>query len=179
MDAIDIIKTITKSLKAKKNYLDLAIDRGLGKGMQIEDWILVEMLLNLIKLRDQDNLDEVEAEHKYPLKKGTRYEHCDLWWCVNNEEHWLEVKTIVMAKDKLKGSLKNVKQDIKKINRLDTNNIFHHLTMVFPIHINEINSWEIDLNTAYKEEGLQNGINWNYKIWDEKVLLIVLYSTNI
>ena len=104
--------------------------------MQIEKWILIEMLAKLIELKNKGILDYIEGEHKYPIKKTSRYEHCDLWWQVKNDEHWLEVKTLVMSGFQLRGSIDEIRNDLDKKNRLRPTDIFHHLTIVFPFSPN-------------------------------------------
>ena len=84
--------------------------------MQIEKWILVEMLPKLIKLKIDGYLNEVEGEHQYRYpknpKKSNRREDCDFWWNIDNEQHWLEVKTIVLANDGQKGTFDDISMDL-------------------------------------------------------------------
>src|SRR2546422_7750193 len=105
MEAKDIIKELSSAITSRADILNIAVDRGFGDGMQIEKWVLIEMLAKLVQLQKQGLVEYAEGEHKYPLKTGRVYEHSDLWWRVNNQEHWLEVKTIVFCKDKQRGNL--------------------------------------------------------------------------
>lgn len=176
MNSIKIVKYMTRAIESRKNCLNLAIDRGLGEGMQIEEWILVEMLSKLVELRNQGYLENIEREHKYRFKKITGYEHCDLWWSLNNNQHWLEVKTIVLSKDQQRGSLKEIYKDLDKRNRLSKNDIFHHLSIIFPLDLKDENLWKNQLDSLYKENGLKYEADWHNETWNEQFLLMILYK---
>jgi len=176
MNSIKIVKYMTRAIESRKNCLNLAIDRGLGEGMQIEQWISVEMLSKLVELRNQGYLENIEREHKYRFKKITRFEHCDLWWSLNNNQHWLEVKTIVLSKDKQRGSLKEIYKDLDKRNRLSKNDIFHHLSIIFPLDLKDENLWKNQLDSLYKENGLKYEADWHNETWNEQFLLMILYK---
>ena len=176
MNSIKIVKYMTRAIESRKNCLNLAIDRGLGEGMLIEEWILVEMLSKLVELRNQGYLENIEREHKYRFKKITRFEHCDLWWSLNNNQHWLEVKTIVLSKDQQRGSLKEIYKDLDKRNRLSKNDIFHHLSIIFPLDLKDENLWKNQLDSLYKENGLKYEADWHNETWNEHFLLMILYK---
>jgi len=176
MNSIKIVKYMTRAIESRKNCLNLAIDRGLGEGMRIEEWILVEMLSKLVELRNQGYLENIEREHKYRFKKITRFEHCDLWWSLNNNQHWLEVKTIVLSKDQQRGSLKEIYKDLDKRNRLSKNDIFHHLSIIFPLDLKDENLWKNQLDSLYKENGLKYEADWHNETWNEQFLLMILYK---
>lgn len=176
MNSIKIVKYMTRAIESRKNCLNLAIDRGLGEGMLIEEWILVEMLSKLVELRNQGYLENIEREHKYRFKKITRFEHCDLWWSLNNNQHWLEVKTIVLSKDQQRGSLKEIYNDLDKRNRLSKNDIFHHLSIIFPLDLKDENLWKYQLDSLYKENGLKYEADWHNETWNEQFLLMILYK---
>lgn len=176
MNSIKIVKYMTRAIESRKNCLNLAIDRGLGEGMLIEEWILVEMLSKLVELRNQGYLENIEREHKYRFKKITRFEHCDLWWSLNNNQHWLEVKTIVLSKDQQRGSLKEIYNDLDKRNRLSKNDIFHHLSIIFPLDLKDENLWKNQLDSLYKENGLKYEADWHNETWNEQFLLMILYK---
>ena len=176
MNSIKIVKYMTRAIESRKNCLNLAIDRGLGEGMLIEEWILVEMLPKLVELRNQGYLENIEREHKYRFKKITRFEHCDLWWSLNNNQHWLEVKTIVLSKDQQRGSLKEIYKDLDKRNRLSKNDIFHHLSIIFPLDLKDENLWKNQLDSLYKENGLKYEADWHNETWNEQFLLMILYK---
>ena len=173
MNSIKIVKYMTRAIESRKNCLNLAIDRGLGEGMLIEEWILVEMLSKLVELRNQGYLENIEREHKYRFKKITRFEHCDLWWSLNNNQHWLEVKTIVLSKDQQRGSLKEIYKDLDKRNRLSKNDIFHHLSIIFPLDLKDENLWKNQLDSLYKENGLKYEADWHNETWNEQFLLMI------
>ena len=176
MNSIKIVKYMTRAIESRKNCLNLAIDRGLGEGMRIEEWILVEMLSKLVELRNQGYLENIEREHKYRFKKITRFEHCDLWWSLNNNQHWLEVKTIVLSKDQQRGSLEEIYKDLDKRNRLSKNDIFHHLSIIFPLDLKDENLWKYQLDSLYKENGLKYEADWHNETWNEQFLLMILYK---
>ena len=178
MNPKEVVKYIASSIKNRKDCLDLAFDRGLGEGMQIEKWILTEMLAKLIKLRDDSSVDCAEGEHKYPKKppEVRDYEHCDLSWKVNNKQHWLEVKTIVLSKDKQRGGIDKISKDIDKRSQLESKDIFHHLTMVFPIKQSNIEHWKKQLVTTCEKDGIVYENDWIYGIHDEKIIFMVLFT---
>ena len=159
-------------LITRKEIFDTAIDRGMGEGMQIEKWILIEMLSRLKGLKVQGRLSRVESEHKYRVKKTSRYEHCDLWWEDGNGENWLEVKTIVFGPSEQKGKYSDIRTDIKKAERIDADDTFHHLSFLFPVD-RDFN--DKDLCEVY--EGFILEKKWRHKIWQDKYLLIVLYKS--
>lgn len=168
--------------KNKKNCLLLAFDRGRGEGKQIENWILAEMNVKLIELKKKENFYSVEGEHKYegkpPNKK--RYEHCDLWWRKNKEEqeeYWLEVKTIVFCRDKRRGNLNQISNDLEKKNQIkkDKPHIFHHLTIAFIDELIKEKEWETRLNEIYEKSKLiKEDILRDYQIDEGKKLSIFL-----
>jgi hypothetical protein len=171
MDAQSIIDFILTPVTARPECLHLAVDRGLGDAMKVEWWILAEMLARLIQLRDQGKLDAVEGEHKYPLKKTTRYEHCDLWWGVGGKEHWLEVKTVTTARD-----IRDVVKDIDKRNRLRRTDRFFHLSLVFPIAPSEKGAWRGKLVPVYRPTGLKLLFEKEYRVWRRKSLWAALFA---
>lgn len=108
---IDIVKHITSGIASREEYLSLGLDRGCGIGMKLEKWMLIEMLSKLLQLRKDGFVNVAEGEHNYPIK-GSGW--CDLWWCVRDEEHWLEAKTLVLCNDDRKADLAEVNKDLKK-----------------------------------------------------------------
>lgn len=183
MDEKSIVEFILSSIINRKEIFDISIDRGLGKGMQIEKWILVEMLSKLMILKNNKKIEKIEGEHDYlKLKrldqKRKKYEQCDLWWKTNNEEHWLEVKTIVTLNKNQRGTLKNIKKDLDKVNRLLSSHIFHHLTFLFPVEEDKIDNWKRELLELYKNNNFFFKNEWCYNLWKDKSLLISLYTYN-
>jgi hypothetical protein len=172
MDPKRVVENMTAAIKSRKECLHLAVDRGLGEGMQIEKWILTEMLAKLIQLREDGSIDSAEGEHKYPIIKSSRYEHCDLWWRVNSQEHWLEVKTVVQV-DQQRWR-RQIRDDLEKWNRLRATDAFHHLTMVLPIESSSKEHWGKQLSSLYQSRGFSCEANWSYKLWDNQVLLMFL-----
>jgi hypothetical protein len=170
-EAIKIAKYLTSAIESREECLSLAFDRGLGEGQQIEEWMLTEMLAKLVELREEEIANCVEGRHKYPIKKTTDYERCDLWWNVEGEEHWLEVKTIVLARDHQRGSIEEVRADLEKRNRLRPTDIFHHLTIIFPVESSEEGYWREELRVLYEGNGLSYIDHWHYKVdWNHEVL---------
>ena len=153
----DMLYRILKKISTRKEIFDVAYERGLGSGMQIEKWLLIEMAA-LLK-----NYNIVsEAEHKYDRPYSRRYEHCDLWW-QDDEEVWMEVKTIVLSKDLQRGNLHNIKKDIEKKKRIKQGK-FYHLTAVFPVE--DVKSWK-----SYLEEiNLKILKSWEFNINKGKIL---------
>lgn len=178
-DTIDIIEYLLYPLLNRTEIFDAAIDRGCGSGMQIEKWILIEMLAKLKKLTEPNTnskssiLSEVEGEHKYSNKEAARYEHCDLWWIKDNQEHWLEVKTIVFRADKQLGKYDNISNDIKKAARISPSAVFHHLSFLFPVKPDDIDVITDDIDAFL---GLTPEKVFSYKIWPDRYLLVLLYS---
>jgi hypothetical protein len=181
MELKEIVKCMTSAIENRKECLDVAVDRGLGKGMQIEKWALVEMLPKLIKLKIDGYLDKVEGEHKYiepknPPKQDK--EKCDFWWSVNNKQHWLEVKTIVLAKEGRRGTMKEISEDLNKKERLGdglgSTHIFHHLAIVFPIEESKKEYWKQEVKTVCKKGGLVYENDWSCNIDDKKIMLFIL-----
>ncbi len=173
MNTQEIVKHLTKKIANRKECLALAVDRGLGEGMQVEKWILTEMLARLIQLKQDGVLSAVEGEHKYPKKKGARYEHCDLWWRANNQEHWLEVKTVV-PQEKQQLWSKQIRGDLEKKNRLHPSDVFHHLTLAFSVEASAVGDWKKQISSLYQRNGFSNVADWNYELWNRQVLLMFL-----
>ncbi len=176
MFAVEIIKYMLEKIKSRTDILKIAFDRGRGKGMQIEKWILIEMLAGLKELKNQNNIIGIEGEHKYNSKfnveerKNPRFEQCDLWWQTDNQEYWLEVKTIVITDNWQLGKYEDIKTDIEKKNRIEDFGLFYHMTFVF---------YEND----YNDECLQKAYgdweciySWSYSIESSKKLYIAVYE---
>jgi len=129
MDVVDVVKYCLEPVVSRPEIFQVSCDRGLKAGMKIEKWILVEMTARLKELVSSGKLDACEGEHKYPIKKTSRYEHCDLWWRTGGVEHWLEVKTkgfdLLGNIDRYENSLR----DLDKVKRLRHSDVFHHLTL--------------------------------------------------
>ena len=172
LDSCEVIEYLLGPIINRKEIFDVAIDRGLGDGMQIEKWILIEMLAQLKKLKEQGVLSIVEGEHKYSIKKSSRYEHCDLWWEYNDHEFWLEVKTIVFSLSGQRGKYQDIFTDKEKCKRISTDCSFLHLVFIFPI---KADFKEKELVEAYKGFSLLK--RWEFKLCTEKNLLVLLYKS--
>ena len=175
MDTQEIVKHLTSGIANRKEYLALAVDRGLGEGMQIEKWLLTEMLARLIQLKRDGVLSAVEGEHKYPKKKGTRYEHCDLWWRVDNQEYWLEVKTVVPQEGQQQWS-KQIRGDLGKGSRLRATDVFHHLTFVFPVEASAEEVWRQQVTALYQSKGFLCEAIWTSELWNHQELLMLMFT---
>ena len=160
MNPIQLVRHLVSVVESRPECLDLARDRGRGEGMQIEKWLLTEMLARLIQLKKQGHVVEAEGEHKYPLKTSTRYEHCDLWWKSGDQEHWLEVKTIVLSGHQQRGAIDQVAADIEKRTRLRSTDTFYQLVLVFPIQTADKAGWNRQLNNVCTSRGLQLADEW-------------------
>lgn len=174
MDIFEIIKYMTDSIQIRKECLDIAFNRGLGNGMQIENWILLEMRVKLEQLKENGTIDFAEIEHKYPIKKTRRFEHCDLWWSMNGDQHWAEVKTIVLANDEQKGKFEDIINDLDKNNRLRPSDFLHHLTYVFPMESSDNEHWTEQLKEIYEGNGFIFKNQWNYELEHDKILFMIL-----
>jgi len=178
MQVQEVVDYLLDKIKTRKEIFDVAIDRGKGYGMQIEKWILIEMLSRLKELKVKGRLSKVEGEHKfserkYEDKKTSRYEHCDLWWIDNNDqENWLEVKTIVFPQSGQLGKYTDITIDLAKEKRINTPHVFYHLTFLFPINPGFNN---VDFHKAY--EGCEFIKSWLYDIGCGKSLNILLYKS--
>jgi len=149
---IEIIKYVTKNLLSRTEIFEISLNRGMGETIKIEKWILVEMLSKLAELKNKGYIDLFEGEHKYPIMKSTRFEHCDIWWKYKEKEHWLEVKTLLLNENipiSFIKDMKIIKEDIDKINRLVKPYIFHSLVFVFPI---QNDNYKQDLELIYKNK---------------------------
>lgn len=146
--------------------------------MQIEKWLLAEMLTKLIELRDKCEMDRVEGEHKFPFKSARTFEHCDLWWQVHEQENWLEVKTITLTKNEPKGKIQDVIDDLEKRTRLRATDIFHHLAIVFPIPNSETSQWMNQITKVYRDAQASELVDWNFNLWSDRSLCMILASFN-
>jgi len=172
----EIVEHLLSAVICRKEILDCATDRGLGEGMQIEKWILIETSPRLKELRSLGAIERGENEHKYPIKKSKRYEHCDIWWQQEGQEHWLEVKTIVLTDGALLGSLDNIAQDLDKMNRLRDPDHYHHLGIVFPVQESAVPQWRDELAGLYGQHGLLCEGQWEYALWEGKCFYLALYG---
>jgi hypothetical protein len=171
-----IVEHLLSAVMCRKEILDSAIDRGLGEGMQIEKWILIEMVPRLKELRSQGTIERGESEHKYPIKKSTRYEHSDIWWQQEGQEHWLEVKTIVLTAGVVLGSTNNIANDLDKMDRLRAPDHYHHLGVVFPMQEDALPHWRDRLAGIYGQHGLSFEGQWEHALWEGKCLYLALYG---
>ena len=144
--------------------------------MQIEKWVLIEMVPRLKELRVQGTIMRGEGEHKYPIKATTRYEHCDIWWRQDDGEHWLEVKTIVLTPDAQLGSLEDVAKDLEKMNSLRSPFHYHHLGVVFPVQESALPQWKSQLADTYTQHELAFEGEWKHLLWKTKSLYIALFG---
>lgn len=174
----EVVEYLLSSVVSRKEIFDGAIDRGLGQGMQIEKWVLIEMIPQLKRLRSRGTIELGESEHKYPIKKTTRFEHCDIWWKKERHEHWLEVKTIVLTNDAPLGSLEDVAKDLDKMNRLKKPFCYHHLSMIFPLREESLTRWGDDLTSVYGQQHLSFESDWKYPLWGDKYLYLALFGFN-
>lgn len=155
MDVKEVIRYMTAGIAERQECLALAFDRGIGKGMKIEKWLLTEMMAKLVELRTSGRLERVEGEHKYPIKKTRSYEHCDFWWCSGGNEQWLEVKTVKSIDD-----LKGVESDLAKTDRLRHSDIFHHLSILFLLS-STMGDWTEQVTSTYSKYGLSCKADWS------------------
>lgn len=175
MNAVDIADFLTKPIIHRKEIFDLAIGKGQGEGMKIEKWILIEMGPKLKQLRKDGKLDYVECEHKYPNKKSSKYEHCDIWWEVNGEQHWLEVKTINLSNKRDSREFgRTIQKDLEKRKQLNQEDIFHHITFIFPVEKDEKQTWFENLSNLYNENNFEVESERTFELWGDEALLYSL-----
>ena len=173
MNAAEVVKHMVSAIESRTECLALTFDRGLGNGMKIENWILTEMLAKLVELKADGILYCVEGEHKYPIKKANRYEHCDLWWCAKGIEHWLEVKTLRSEKD-----LDEVVKDLGKRCRLRDTDVFHHLSVVF-LELPITKDFTARLSSAYEVHGFSCEADWGVEINGCRRLCFMFFSVAV
>ena len=176
MRPTEIVEHLLSSVAPRKEIWGAALDRGLGQGMQIEKWVLIEMIPRLKELQAQGHITHGESEHKYPIKKTTRYEHCDVWWQQDDDEHWLEVKTIVLTESAQLGSIKDTVKDLDKMNRLRRPFHFHHLGIVFGVSEESLPTWKKDLASTYTQHGLSFEGEWKHHLWEDKTLYSAFFG---
>lgn len=171
----EIVKHLTATIASREDCLSLALDRGCGKVMKLEKWMLVEMLAKLMQLRNEGTVDKVDGEHNYP---GKRTGWSDLWWRVHEEEHWLEMKTLVLCKDPRRAEPEEVRKDLEKASRLRSIGIFHHLTIVFPVGPDEkrFSNLRTELDGIYRQGQMTSGEYWTYPLSQQRFLLATLRS---
>ncbi|MBN2052120.1 hypothetical protein JW756_01335 [Candidatus Woesearchaeota archaeon] len=175
MEVKQVIDYTFRKILKRKEIFELAVDRGLEKGMQIEEWLLIEMLANLKKLKHNKKLSAVEGEHSY--HKGKSRLKCDLWWKTEDKEFWLEVKTIVLAKDIERGSLQNISNDLDKMREIRSEGEKYHLSIVFPVGTDEkLKYWKKEISIKYRDKGLLKENVWKsyVKIENKKEIILFL-----
>lgn len=170
MNVKEVTRHMTTGIAERQECVSLAFDRGLGKGMKIEKWVLTEMAARLIELRTDGRLDSVEGEHKYPIKKSRNYEHCDFWWRAGKNEHYLEVKTI-----QTRGDLPKVNEDLKKRNRLRDTDTFHHLSILL-LRAPYMTDWVEQLKSIYQQSGLSLEADWSDMVGENISLQFMLFG---
>jgi len=175
MNTEEIVKYSLSAIEDRKECLELTFDGGLGKGKKIEKWILTEMLVKMIELRNIEILNQIEGEHCYPVPKKKYREICDFWWSIDDVKHWLEVKTIG-EQENIKKSIKQVRNDLDKRNRLKSSGIFHHLTIVI-IKLSNIEDWRERINSVYKEYSMLHEADWCTEVDQNITLLYMLYHS--
>jgi len=176
MNPRHIVESLIQTPAARKEIWAYAVNRGLGEGMQIERWLLIEMAARLMELKSKGIVQRAEGEHKFPIAQVKMFEHCDLWWATNESEHWLEVKTIVVGAKKTLGSGKDIVRDVAKRQRLRATDSFHHLAVIFPLDENGIGAWRKMLDSIYQNADMELDAQWRVPLWDEKQLALFLYS---
>lgn len=134
------------------------------------------MIPRLKELRAQGHITCGEGEHKYPIKKSTKYEHCDIWWQQDDGEHWLEVKTIILTKSAPLGSTKDIIRDLGKMGSLVCPFRYHHMGIVFPVHDSALRQWKGDLADTYTGNGLAFEGEWKHPLWETESLYITLFG---
>lgn len=176
MNVAQIIEYLIETPAARQEIWAYAVNRGLGEGMQIERWLLIEMAARLMEVNAMGLVQSAEGEHKFPIPKTRVFEHCDLWWKQNEIENWLEVKTIVVGEKKSLGRVEDIVQDTAKQERLRATDSFHHLAGIFPLAENSVSTWRKTLDPIYQNAKMNFNAQWTFPLWNEKRLAMFLYS---
>lgn len=176
MQVRQIVQALITQPAARREVWLYATDRGLGQGMQIERWLLIEMAVRLMELQRQGVITRAEGEHKFPRAKTRIFEHCDLWWTQEGVEHWLEAKTIVVGGKKSLGTSADIAKDLTKREQLHTTDLFHHLAIIFPLDSQSVQTWRTTFDPVFAHANMNFGAHWAFELWDEKQLNFFLYS---
>ncbi|OQY85874.1 MAG: hypothetical protein B6D41_13925 [Chloroflexi bacterium UTCFX4] len=176
MNVAPLVEYLIQTPAARREIWAYAVNRGLGEGMQIERWLLIEMAARLMELKAKGLVQSAEGEHKFPIAKTRVFEHCDLWWTRSEIENWLEVKTIVLGEKKALGRVEDIVQDVAKRERLRPTDLFHYLAVIFPLAENRVNEWGTTLDPLYQNANMNFNARWTFPLWNEKRLAMFLYS---
>ncbi len=177
MNVSETVDRMLSGVRRRPECFDLARDRGLSEGMLIEKWLLTEMLVQLIRLRDERALQAVEGEHKFPIKKTRLFEHCDLWWRSGGIEYWLEVKTVVLDRWGNPRGLEEVQEDFEKRNRLRATDRFYQLVLTFPVPAGDSARWQSKWQDAAGKNGQSVEHFWFDLLWPKAGVLSTLLSS--
>jgi len=180
MDSKEVVRFLTSSIEKRKEILKIAYCRGIDRGKKIESWINIEMLARLLELKERNEVDEVEGEHKYHIPKTTssRYPRCDLWWLKGNREHWLEVKTLVFHthSDGLKKDYnEKIKKDLDRVDRLRPPYIFHHLLLIFDDTYYNNGDWMEDVYSIYQDHDMKKEDKWKFDVNQRQTVRVFLH----
>ncbi len=176
MNVAPLVEYLIQTPAARREIWAYAVNRGLGEGMQIERWLLIEMAARLMELKAKGLVQSAEGEHKFPIAKTRVFEHCDLWWIQGGVANWLEVKTIVVGEKKSLGKVEDFVKDVAKRERLRAADMFHHLAVIFPLDSKAIGTWRSALDSTYQNAKMNFSAQWTFPLWDEKSLAMFLYS---
>ncbi len=177
MNVVGVVEYLIQTPAARKEIWAYATNRGLGNGMQIERWLIIEMAARLMELKTNGIVQSAEGEHKFPIAKVKIFEHCDLWWAQNEIENWLEVKTIVIGVKKSLGKIEDIVADVARGERLRATDSFHHLAVIFPLEGNAIQTWRKMLDPIYENANMKFNVQWTFPLWQEKQLAMFLYRS--
>ena len=89
-------------------------------------------------------------------------------WCY-------QVKTIG-EQENIKKSIKQVRNDLDKRNRLKSSGIFHHLTIVI-IKLSNIEDWRERITSVDKEYSMLHEADWCTEVDQNITLLYMLYHS--
>ena len=166
MEPNDLIKYLVESIKPRKEILKLVYCRGREKGKRIECWIDTEMLASLLSLKERNLINETEGEHPYTMKDGRNYTRCDLWWSNgNNQEHWLEVKTIRLHNDGeglKKDYMERIEKDLIRAKNAKPPFDFYHLLLIFDDENYSVPNWRKNINEIYGKYRMSIEEGWPF-----------------
>src|SRR5581483_397723 len=78
MNVSQIVAHLIQTPAARQEIWAYAVNRGLGEGMQVERWLLIEMAARLMELKSKGVLESADNDHHFPIAQVSPVEHCHL-----------------------------------------------------------------------------------------------------
>ena len=181
MNTKTIVRRLLSNIEPRKEILKIPYGRDDSKRKKIEPWIIIEMLPELLELREEKEVDRAECEHNYDLlktgPKGKKtYPRCDLWWEKNGYRYFLEIKTFRFHRNTgLKPYKDRIIKDLKKEKYLKSPYNFHHLLIVFDDNRYDNGNWLEDLHSLYHSYDLKKEDEWDIELDERRELHLFLH----